>query len=160
MKMANEFKAAEQGHIVPFLYPISMNGIATEPEYVNMKGYSHLDIIIVLGATNGAAVTFTVKYSATSSGGTAMPFAYYKEITASTDILGARTAATTAGFAASNDSVTNTFYVISIDAAEIPDGYNFIGLVASGAVTTTPGCAVGILSGARYAEPESATVLS
>jgi hypothetical protein len=158
--MANEFKVAEQGHVVPFLYPISMNGIATEPEYVNMKNYSHIDIIIALGTTNGAAVTFTVKYSATASGGTAMPFAYYKGITASTDTLAARAAATTAGFAASNDSVTNSFYVISIDAAEIPDGYNFIGLVASGAATTTPGCAVGIMSGSRYAEPQSATVLS
>ena len=154
------FVIPEQGHIIPILYPISMNTIATEPDYVNMEGYGHMDIIIALGATNAGAVTFTLKYASSGSGGTAMAFYYYKEITASTDVLGARTLATTAGFAASNDTVSNTFYVISLDASELPDGYNFVGLVASGATTSTPGCAIGVLSGARYGTPESPTVQS
>lgn len=151
---------AEETHVIPILYPISMNAIATEPDYVNMENYSHLSIIIALGATNANPVTFTVKYSSSSSGGTAMAFNYYAETTASTDVLGARTAATTAGFAAANDSTSNIFYVIEIDASEIPDGYNFVGLVASGATTTTPGCAIGVLSGPRYAGAESASVQS
>lgn len=152
------FNVAEQAHVIPLLYPISMNGIAAEPDYVNMENYGHIDIIIALGATNGGAITFTVKYNSSASGGTAMAFNYYAETTASTDVLGARTAATTAGFAAVNDATSNTFYVISIDASEIPEGYNFVGLVASGAATTTPGCAIAILSGARFAGAESASV--
>jgi hypothetical protein len=158
--MSKAFNVAEEGHVIPILYPIAISGLTTEPDYVNMEGYEHLDIIIALGATNGAAMTFTVKYNSSSSGGTAMAFDYYAEETASTDVLGARTAATTAGFAAVNNTTSNIFYVISIDAAQIPDGSNFVGLVCSGAVSTTPGCAIGILSGARYAGPESATVQS
>lgn len=158
--MSKAFKVAEEGHVIPILYPVSISGLTTEPDYVNMEGYEHLDIIIALGATNGAAMTFTVKASTADSAGTAMPFSYYAETTASTDVLGARTTVANTGFAAANNTTSNIFYVISIDAAELPDGYNFVGLVCSGAVSTTPGCAIGILSGARYAGSESPTVQS
>jgi hypothetical protein len=159
--MGKPFVIPEEGHVVPILYPIAISGLTTTPVYVNMENYSHLDIIIALGVAQGAAMTFTVKYSASTSGGTAMAFSYYKGETAATDTLGARTAATAAvGIAADNDATSSIFYVISIDAAEIPDGYNFVGLVMSGAVSTTPGCAIGVLSGSRYAGPESPTVLA
>lgn len=159
--MSKGFNIAEEGHVAIGQYPVSMNGVTTL-DAINMEGYAHLSAIIVAGATNGGAVTYTVKASTDASATSAdsIAFNYYSETTASTDILGARTAATTSGFAGVNDSVSNTFHVIEIDASELPDGHNWVNITESGAATTTPGCVVYVLSGARYGSPESATVIA
>lgn len=159
--MSKAFNVAEEGHVAVGLYPISMNGLTTL-DAINMEGYSHLSAIITTGATNGAAVTVTA-YAATDNAATSaevIPFSYYLESTASTDVLGARTLNSTTALAFTNDSVSNQLAVIEIDAAELPDGHNFVNLTLSGAATTTPGSVVYVLSGARYGGPESPTVLS
>lgn len=152
---------AEEAHVAIGKYPISMNGIAAL-DAVDMSNYSRLQAIIALGATNGGAITFTVEAAEdnAATGADAIPFAVYKEETANMDVLGARVACTVSGFAAVNDSITNHFYIIDVDAAALPAGHNWVNVKASGATTTTPGCAVYVLSGARYAGPESPTVLS
>lgn len=159
--MVKGINIAEECHVAIGQYPVSMNGVTTL-DAVNMENYSHLTAIIVAGATNGGAVTYTA-YAATDNAATsadAIAFNYYSETTASTDVLGARTAATVSGFAGVNDATSNTFHVIEIDAAELPAGHNWVNITESGATTTTPGCVVYILSGSRYGAPESPTVLS
>jgi hypothetical protein len=152
---------AEDCHVTGGLYPISATGLTTEPDYVNMKNYSHLTIIILAGASNGTGQTISMKYSSSSSGGTAMDFNYYKTITADADVLGARTlAAAATGLLLSHGTVSDTKYVIEIDASELPDGYPWVGLVMSGATSTTPITAVYILSGSRYASPASVTAIA
>jgi hypothetical protein len=155
------FNIAEQGHVAIGSYPISANGLTTL-DAINMEGYAHLSAIITTGATNGAALVVTA-YNATDSaagGAAVIPFSYYLETTASTDVLGARTLNSTTALTFGNDSISNQMAVIEIDASELTDGKNWVNLTLNGAVTTTPVSVVYVLSGARYAGPESPTVIA
>lgn len=155
------FNIAEQGHVAIGSYPISANGLTTL-DAINMEGYSHLSAIIVTGATNGAAIGVTAYNSsdAAATGAALIPFSYYLETTASTDVLGARVLNSTTALAFTNDSISNQMAVIEIDASELTDGKNWVNLTLNGAATTTPICVVYVLSGARYAGPESPTVIA
>lgn len=152
---------AEQCHVVSGLYPISANGLTTL-DAVNMEGYSHFTAIITTGAANGADVTVTAYNASNASAGSAavIPFSYYQETTASTDVLGARTLNSTTALTFDNSATANLMAVVEIDASELTDGLNWVNLTLSGAVTTTPMSVVYILSGSRYAGPESPTVIS
>jgi hypothetical protein len=155
------FVIAEQGHVSFGKYPISANGLTTL-DAINMEGYGHLSVILALGATNGSALVATV-YGSTDASATSaelVAFNYYQETTASTDVLGARTLNSTTALTFGNDSISNTFAVIELDASELPDGHNWVNVTLNGATTTTPICVVYVQSGARYAGPESPTVIA
>jgi hypothetical protein len=155
------FNIAEQGHVAVGSYPISANGVTTL-DAINMEGYSHLSAIITTGATNGGAITVTAYNStdAAAGGAAAIAFNYYLETTASTDVLGSRVLSSTTALAFTNDSISNQMAVIELDASELTDGKNWFNLTLSGATTTTPISVVYVLSGARYAGPESPTVIA
>jgi hypothetical protein len=159
--MGKPFVIAEEGHVAVGKYPISANGLTTL-DAINMEGYSHLSAIITTGATNGSALVVTA-YEATDAAATSadlIAFAYYLETTASTDVLGARTLNSTTALTFGNDSISNQMAVIEIDASQLSDGHNWVNLTLNGATTTTPVSVVYVLSGARYASPESATVIA
>ena len=152
------FVIAEAGHVVLALAAVDING-GLSTDVWSMENHSHCTIIIGLGVT-GAASTVIVEEcdDTTPSLSPAIVFAYYAETTAGGDTLGARTAATVAGFATStNDGV---FYVIEIDAAQLSDGYPYLRLSFSDPSAATFVSVVVILSGSRYAEPESATAIT
>ncbi len=155
------FVIAEQGHVAVGSYPISANGLTTL-DAINMEGYGHLSAIITTGATNGAALVVTAYNStdAAAGGAAVIPFNYYLETTASTDVLGARTLNSTTALTFTNDSISNQMAVIELDASELTDGKNWVNLTLNGAATTTPISVVYVLSGARYAGPESPTVIA
>jgi len=152
---------AEQCHVAAGLYPIAVSGLTTM-DAVNMEGYSHLTAIIKTGAANGAAITVTAYEATDAAAGSAdlIAFNYYLETTASTDVLGARTLNSTTALAFTNDTVANQMAVIEIDASQLSDGHNWVNLTLSGGVSTTPFDITYILSGARYAGPESPTVIA
>jgi hypothetical protein len=155
------FVIAEQGHVAVGSYPISANGVSTL-EAINMEGYGHLSAIITTGATNGSDIVVTA-YNSTDASATSadlIAFNYYQETTASTDVLGARVLNSTTALTFGNSSISNQMAVIEIDASELADGHNWVNLTLNGATTTTPISVVYVLSGARYASPESATVIS
>lgn len=159
--MMSRFVIAEEGHVAIGLYPISANGLTTL-DAIDMSDYSHLSAIVVTGATNGGAITVTA-YAATDNAAASadvIPFSYYLEATASTDVLGARVLNSTTALAFTNNSISNQFAVIEIDSSELPEDHKFVNLTLSGATTTTPVCVTYVLSGARYGGPESPTVLS
>ncbi|MGV0982631.1 MAG: hypothetical protein ACOYB0_09745 [Polynucleobacter sp.] len=159
--MSKGINIAEECHVAAGLYPIAVSGLTTM-DAVNMEGYSHFTAIITTGATNGAAITVTA-YNSTDASATSaglIAFNYYLETTASTDVLGARTLNSTTALAFTNDSISNQMAVIEIDASELEDGHNWVNLTLSGGVSTTPFSIVYILSGARYAGPESPTVIA
>ena len=150
---------AEECHVVNIIPPIDINGAGATSDYFSTANYQHARIILTLGVT-GAATTFTVEESDDSSGSntTAIAFDYYAETTAAGDTLGARTAATTSGIAAStNDSIT---YVIEIDASELTDGYPYLVLKLSDPSAATLASAVAVLSGARYAQAVTPTAIT
>jgi hypothetical protein len=155
------FNIAELGHVVNILPPIDVDtasGASCVP--FSMEGYSHVDIIIQTGVTNATAGTITVEECTDLAAGTAVAiaFSYYAETTAAGDTLGARTTVANTGFALSGND--NCLYVISIDAAQLTDGYPVVQVEWSDPGGGTLGSAVAILSGARYASPQSATAIA
>jgi hypothetical protein len=156
---AKGFTIAEQGHIVNALPPLDIDAAAQTTDALSMAEYSHVSFIIQLGVT-GAAATVTVKESTdnSGSGATAIAFDYYAEETAAGDTLSARTTATSSGFATStNDSV---MYCIEINAEDLSDGSEWITVHLTDPGAATFGSVVAVLSGSRYAEVSSPTVLS
>jgi hypothetical protein len=150
------FVIPEHGHLVQCVAPIDINGAGADGAVFSMRNYGHVDIICGLGVT-GAASTITVEEcdNFTPSNSTAIAFAYYAEVTAAGDTLAARAAATTSGITGStNDGV---YYVISIDAAELTDGYPCLRVRFSDPSAATLVSAHAVLSGSRYANAESAT---
>ena len=149
---------AEELHVVLATAPVDVNS-GVSSDVWSMANHSHVSILVVLGVTGGAT-TITVEEcdNFTPSNTTAIAFSYYKEETAGGDTLGGRTAATTAGFAAStNDGV---FYIIEIDASQLSDGRPNLRVVASDPSGATFGAIIPLLSGSRYAQPESATAIA
>lgn len=156
------FNLAERAHVVPFRYPVDLDSSqqsAITTDWINMANYGHISIIIALGVT-GAATTITVTTATTNTGtsAAAMAFNYYACTTDSSDVTGSKTAATTSGFATSTND--NIFYIIEIDASELPEGSNFINVSLSDPAAATFGSVIGVLSGSRYASPASATAQS
>jgi hypothetical protein len=150
---------AESCHIVNILPPLDIDAAAETSDVFSMKNYEHATIIIQLGVT-GAAATVTVEAcdDFTPSNTTAIAFNVYKQETAAGDVLGARTAVAAAGFATSlSDGV---FYVIEVDASELPAGKPNLRVAFTDPGAATFGSAVAILSGARYAGDQSATAIA
>ncbi len=153
-----EFKVAEEGHVVQILVPLDGGGTATRTStYVNMKDYSHCDIILMQGAQAGTGTAILMN-SETTSGGDAIAAVYYAEETTTGDVLGERTTLSTSGLTMA--ATASIMYVISVEATDCQADHEFIGLALSALDSGTVTCAVAILSGARQASPESATAKS
>ena len=149
---------AEEGHIVSILPPVDINGGAVESDYFGTQNADHVSIVLTLGVT-GAASTITLFESDDAAGTTetAIAFDYYAEETAAGDTLGARTAATTSGFATStNDGI---IYVIEVDAAQLTEGYPYLVLKLSNPAVATLASAVAVLSGNRYSGTDHPTAI-
>jgi hypothetical protein len=150
---------AEEAHVVNIIPPIDINGAGATSDYFSLKNYAHATILLTLGVT-GAASTVTLEESDDNAGSTttAIAFSYYAETTAAGDTLGARTAATTAGFATStNDSIT---YVIEVDASQLTNGYPYLVLKMTDPTAATLASAVAILTGARFKQDGTPTAIT
>lgn len=150
---------AEEMHVVQATAAVDINGGAVNSDVVSMANAGHASILVGLGVT-GAATTITVEEcdNFTPSNSTAIAFSYYKEETAGGDTLGVRTAATTAGFAAStNDGV---FYVIEVDASQLTDGFPALRVVASDPSAATLLSVWFVLSGIGYPQEQNATAIA
>ena len=88
----------------------------------------------------------------------AMAFFVYKEETDAGDTLGARTAVLAAGVTPSAND--NIMYVIEMDAAELPQTQQYVQLSLTNTTNSVIASALAILSGARYGEVESRTVIT
>src|ERR1700727_1581225 len=119
------FVIAQEGHIVPALYPVSASGGKTCQAF-SMKKYQHATIILVLGAMAGQLTSLVLNACTDASGDnpTAIPFNLFKGETGSTDTLGPKTAITAAGYQPPNTA--DIFEVIEIDAAELPQGSPYV----------------------------------
>jgi hypothetical protein len=154
---------AETSHFVNILPPIDVTGGAKSQAF-SMKNYGHASILLQIGVSAAAFTKIIVQYGTATAavgsdvaGNTAMPFSIYKQETAgaANDILGARTAVTSAGYTpAATDGI---FYVIEIDARELPDGDPYVQLVLTNGSNSVIASAVAVLSGARFSGSSQAT---
>ena len=157
--MAKGFYTAQDGHVVNILPPIDITGGKTGAAF-SMKNHAHASILVQVGVSAAAFTKILVNACTDSSGDnpTAIPFDLYKCETSSTDVLSARTSVTAAGYTPSgNDAI---FYVIELDAAQLPQGSSYVQLQLTNGVNSVIASAVAILSGARYAGDQSLSVLS
>ena len=157
---------SQECHLVNLVPPVSVAGGKTSGVF-NMKNHAHASIILQFGVTSAALKSVQVYSSDNGSPAstTAIPFNLHACETAydaaDGDVLGARQAIAATGFAPSDTD--NIFYVVEVDADTLPAGENYVELVLtdeSPAASSVLASAVVVLSGARYAEDQSDTVLT
>lgn len=150
---------AEAGHFVNVVPPIDITGGVTGDVF-HLKHHAHATIAIQIGVS-AAAFTKIILNScddAAAAGAAAMAYAVYKEETALGDTLGARTAVAAAGL---TPSANNTImYIIEVDAAELPQGQEYLQLSLTNTTNSVLASALAILTGSRYGEVESRTVIT
>jgi hypothetical protein len=155
---AKGFFAAQDGHIVSVLSPQNISGGVTG-QLFNMESYHHASIIIQLGAQAAAAIKILLNACTDSSGdgATAQPFRIFTQETAGTanDVLSTKQSVLAAGYTPSGNA--NIFYVIEIDADELPAGSPFVQLQITNGANVDYASAVAVLSGGRYTGDQSAT---
>ena len=151
------FNIAEQGHVVNALVPQSETTGSCAG--VSLANYSRVQFVVAIGASTAAYSGITVEECSASdgTGAAAIAFNYYAETTDGGDVLSAKTAATTSGFAGSAND--NIFYVIDVQDAELSDDKPFVRVTLTGG-TAVLTCVIAILSGARHGAAESASVLT
>lgn len=144
----------ENFHLVNALSPVADAFDSTVySDVINMKNFSHCVFIVHKGVGTTGTSTFTVLASddVSRSNTTAIPFRY-REIPAGTNIPGALTAATTAGFTSTAGS--DGLIVIEVDASELGDtGYGYVALKAVESVNSPVLAGIlAILGEPRYAQ--------
>lgn len=152
------FVIAEQAHVVQVTAPVDVTGGATGQAF-SMKKYQHASILVMIGVSAAAFTKILVNQCTDAAGDSpvAIPFNIYKQETggASHDVLGPRTAVTSAGYTPSaNDGI---FYVIELDANELADGSPYVQVVLTNGSNSVIASIVAILTGARFAETQSPT---
>jgi hypothetical protein len=147
---------AEEMHPVVLWYPQS--GVGSS-DIISLKNHAHCSLIGIQGA-GASACTVTVKASDDNASTTtsALAFKYYLESSSGVDQLSARTSAAAAGFTLSSGS--NQFFVVEIDASDLPSGKPYVLLEVSDSGADNLFAAVAVLSGPRYAREESPSVQS
>lgn len=145
------FVLAEQGQIVNLLPPVDITGGKTAQAF-SMAGFAHASILLLVGVSAAAFTSLVVNACTDISGDNpvAIPFNVYKQETAGAgnNTLGARTAVLAAGLAPSaNDGI---FYVIELDASELPQGSPFVQVVLANGSNSVIAAGIAVLSGARF----------
>lgn len=154
---AHGITLAEEGHFVTLIAPCSALTALTSERF-SMENWAHATILVLGGAGSGFTVTVSDSMDAAGSGESSMVFDYAQEETADGDVFeAALVAATTAGV--SMTSATGIFMVIEINDDELRDGYHWLQINTDATVTRYLAAAA-ILTGGRYMEDITATVIS
>ena len=153
------YNIVERGHIVHILPAIDISG-GKSCDIFSMAKYSQAQILISIGVS-AAAFTSIVVNECTALAGTnrtAIAFDYYAEETAAGDTLAARAAATSSGI--TPNAADTIMYILDIDAAQLTPTYHFVEVVLANGTNSVIASAMAVLSGARYAEDASPTVIA
>lgn len=160
---AKGFVLAEEGHLVQLWEPADHTA-AESTLVVRMGKYSHLTAIISYGATPRVDGLILVEScnNMTPSVHTEIVFDYYECILdfegALGDVLSARKSAAVTGLVPT--AVANTMYVIELDADQLVSGHIGFRFRQADPTGASIMSAIAILSGARYASPQSPTVIA
>lgn len=150
---------AEQAHLVNILPPVDITGGATG-DIFSMANHNHATIVVQVGVS-AAAFTKIILNACDDfvpSNATALAFNIYKCETSLADVVGAKTAVAAAGLTPSAND--NIFYVIEIDAADLPAGKPNLQLSLTNGANSVIASAFAILTGARFAGESSATAIA
>lgn len=138
--------------------PAALTSTAGDGDYISMKGFSKLTIVIaVLNATTvtGGAITLKQAQAVAGTGEKALSFSkMYSNIDcAAADAL-AETAVVSDTFTTDSTNSKQLMYVIEVDADDLDQANGFDCVrVDSASMANAVGCALYLLWGARYAKP-------
>jgi hypothetical protein len=152
------FYSTQDGHWVPLIFPMNITGGKTAPAFA-MKNYAHVSIVILIGANPGAPTGISV-YACTDAAGdgaVAIPFTIFTGETSDVDILSGPIPLNFVGSPVSGNP--DIFYVIELDAAQLPQGNPYVQLRITNGANADFASAIALLSGPRYSEDQSPTVL-
>lgn len=153
------FVLAESGHVVQALAPVDITGGANS-RGVLLRNWAHASIIVGIGASAAAPTSIKVQAcsNATGTGATDVGFSYYAELAAGadTDVLGARVTVAATGIT-SVDADDGVFYVIEIDAREVPASLPYIRVAIAAPASAIIAHVTFILSGGRFQQVSSPT---
>jgi len=154
--MSKGFVSAEEGHVAMLYEPLSIGAAATS-DTILMENWGHASIYCLFGAGSGTTITVGECTSFAGSGRTAVTFRFAQEATSGGDTLDAALAwASTITIAAGSAAVA----VIEIDADELTDGYPYLQVNIADPGTAKLGAVLAVLSGGRYQEDITATVIA
>lgn len=156
---AKGINIAEELHVVNSNVPIDWASGSTG-RYIQLEDYGHMSLIIALGAQTSTGGSATLLYEATSSTGenkTAIAFHYYVTSTGN-DVFGTIQDATSTGLTTS--ATNNRVYCIELDASELDEGYKWVKFEITASTAAALGTGIAILSGNRYGQAASPTVLT
>lgn len=155
---------AETCHFVNLLPPVDNSTNPVVLPVIDVEGYSHVTIIIQMGATHSDAGFFTLEQCNALSPSVHPDFAfqYYAEETDAGDVLDAAPTRVTAatGIDMAPGGVNNIMYVVEVETSELTSGYHHLRGNFSAAGGANLCSCIAILSGARDARPASPTVLA
>lgn len=148
------FVVAEMAHVVQALAPVSTSGGKTAQAF-SMKRYQHASIVLLRGAQAAQSTSIVVNACTDAAGDnpTSIPFTLFKAESANTDALTAKMDATAGGFQPT--ATGGTFYVIELDAAELPLGSPYVQVVETNGANVDLAAVIAILSGGRLTEDQS-----
>lgn len=153
------FYTAQEGHIVNALPPIDITGGVTSDVW-SMAEHDHATIVVAVGVS-AAAFTKIILNACDDFVPTnteAIGYTLYSEETAAGDTLGAAEAVAAAGKTPSAND--NIFYVLEVDANQLPDGKPNLQVSLTNGVNSVIASVTAVLSGSRYAGDQNATVIA
>jgi choice-of-anchor A domain-containing protein len=145
--------------------PAALTGTPGDGDYVSLKGYSRLTIL--LAVDNGTTVTggtVTLK-QATAVAGTnekELPFArVYADLDVAAGDTLTETAVTANSFVTNTTNDRNLLYVIEVNAEDLDQANNFdcVRLDSTG-MANAVGCVLYVLHGSRYASPIATSAIT
>lgn len=157
--MSKGFYTAQDGHVVPVLAPVDITGGKVGAAF-SMKNHAHASILLQIGVSAAAFTKILVNACTDAAGSnpTAIPFDIFTCENANTDVTSGRTPVPVAGYTPS--AVDQIFYVIELDASQLPQGSPYVQLQLTNGANSVIASAVAILSGGRFVNDQSATVLA
>lgn len=160
------FYLSQDGHLVQLFEPANHTG-AENSKVFRMKEYNHATIIISYGATPAADGVITVEScDAIGAGGTntAIPITYYKCILdfegALGDVLGTATSPALAATGMIPTATANTMYVIELEASQLIQGDVGFRVCQANPTGDSIMSGIAILSGSRFGQDQSRTVIA
>lgn len=167
---AKGFNLVQDGHFCDVLRPVSANAAQAGTRF-NMALYSHVSIVLRLGAAGGPTGVVTVNIFKSFSGGSgvAIPYRFFTQnsATAPFDVFGSIGQATASGVypngGFSPSDIAGSDLIIELDAADLLIAANgtYVELdIAAGSLATTPQLldAFAVLSGGRNMQDQSVSV--
>lgn len=149
---------SEGAHIVNVLPAVDITG-GKVGDIFSMAKWSHATIIMTVGVSAAAWTKILLEECSDFAGtnNVAIPFRMYKEETALGDTLTSYEMVAAAGY--TPNAADNIMYIIELDHSELSEGKQFVKWsVTNGANSVIAAC-VAILTGARYANDQSATAI-